>query len=284
MKIGIIIPIFRLNLQKTEEILKRIETKKFNILKIIIFVHKFEKSELKKIKNLRIKNLKVFIEKERVGKIGVLKKSIKLLKNCELIVVINGDIRIRERSLKNLLLPFMKCKEVGSTTGRGILEGKYSCFISFFNELVCKLHHEASLKKTKLSQFYSFRQIPFKIPFDIVSDEAFIEAMMKKFKLKNIYAKDAIFYYSSPNSISKLFEQRRRNFIGNLQVKSIYHYNVSTILPLNKFTIKTFLTFIFKNPIFMFFSLFLEMLARSKAIFDYFVLKEKPYKWKIVTD
>jgi len=282
MQIGIIIPAYRLNLRKVKDILRNVKTK-HTVEKIVLFVHKFRKSELEKIRKLKIKKLKVFIEKKRKGKIGVIKKSIGFFKSSSIILVINGDIQIRRDSIENLLSPYIKYNNVGSTTGKGTIGEKYNRFVNYFNSFVCELHHKTSKKKTKLSQFYSFRHLPLKIPSDIVSDEAFFECMMKRFGLKNIYVENAIFYYSTPNSISKLFEQRRRNFIGNMQVKTRYHYNVSTIIPFNEVTFKTFLIFLFKNLVFMLFSLFFEILARIKGMIDYFILGERPYKWRVVT-
>jgi len=283
MRIGIIVPAYRLNFRKIKNILRNIETKKNTVEKIVLFVHKFRKSEIENIQSLKVKNLKILIEKKRKGKIGILRNSIGLFKNPSVIVVINGDIKIRKNSIKRLLLPY-KNRSVGSTTGRGVVEGEYGSFVSYFNDIICELHHNVSKKKTKISQFYSFRHLPIIIPRDTVSDEAFFECMVRKFGLKNIYAEDAFFYYSAPTSISKVFEQRRRNFIGNLQVKTRYYYNVSTIFPFNELTIKTFLVFLFKSPLFMLISLTLEALARIKAMIDYFVLGEEPYKWKIVTN
>jgi cellulose synthase/poly-beta-1,6-N-acetylglucosamine synthase-like glycosyltransferase len=284
MQVCVIIPSYSLNLKKIEKILRNVKSEKFKIFKIVLFIHKFRKFELEKIKSLKITNLKIFIEKRRIGKIGVLKKALSFIKKPSIVAVINGDIQIKKYSFENLLAPYLTNKKIGATTGRGILKGKYNPFLNFFNNFTCELQHACSKKETRLSQFYSFKYFGRKIPSEIVSDEAFIEAVIKKFGLKNFYAENAIFYYSAPNSVSKLFEQRRRNFIGNLQVKTEYHHNVSTIFPLNKFTLKIFLFFFVRNPIFMFFSVFLELLARSKAMFDYFVLGERPYKWKIVTE
>ena len=116
---------------------------------------------------------------------------------------------------------------------------------SYIGKLIWELHHKMCIRVPKLSgELFAIRKCLNEIPSNIVNDDGYIEAMIKKNYLIK-YEANAITYMHTPKSIAKLLKQRRRIAIGYIQLKKM---GLDVSIPI-KNVIKEIFKKMIKNPI-----------------------------------
>ena len=254
--------------------------KGFNLQRIIIVGLGFDKSDLNKIKKIH-----VIEEKFRNGKAIAITKALKNIKS-DVIILQSSDTQPADNTLKNILLHF-RDEKVGMVTGRPIPSDNPKYFSGFLNHLVWFLHHLISLQKPKATEITAFRVTFKKLPKKLVADEAYMESLIYRKGLNSVYSPKAIVYNKGPKSIKDFIAQRRRIFIGHLQIKDKFNYSVSTlsitrtIIALLEFSRKK-LNRNYKEILWLILAILLESYARLLGAIDYFIFNKIPYKWSII--
>lgn len=161
--------------------------------------------------------IRLLIQEKREGKASCVNHILKNLTG-DIIILASADILPLENTIQKLVLPFFD-KTIGMTGGHPIPIDNKDTFIGFTVHLLWKLHHKLALKNPKLGEIIAFRNIIREIPIDTAVDEASIEAIIQKQRLRLCYVPDAIIYNKGAATIDDFLRQRRRIYAGHLYLK-----------------------------------------------------------------
>ena len=212
-----------------------------------------------------------------MGKWNAINIGLKKIKS-NAVIMLAGDLRISKNSLKKLVETFKKHR--GVVIGR--IKADKDSPIFQFSKHIWNLHHLLCRRYPKGTEMMMFENRIKRIDKTAV-DEVFIEYLFRKIGRAVYYVEDAVGYTSSPKSLKHFFNQRKRSFIGHLELKIKYKYapmSFSLIVVL-KIYFKYFLDNL-SEPIEVFRILivgFIEFFARLVGLFEYLFLKKVPYKW-----
>ena len=109
----------------------------------------------------------------------------------DILIVESGDTVPAADTIEKLVLPFRDPK-TGATGGRPLPVNKPDTFMGYAVQLLWRLHHRMALISPKLGEVIAFRRVMDAIPVDSAVDEASIEAIMSRNKLRLRYIPDAI--------------------------------------------------------------------------------------------
>lgn len=219
-------------------------------------------------------------EKERKGKAHAINLGLKQT-DSKYIILMSGDILLGEKTVQKLL-ENLTGKNTGVVTGRPIPLADNDDFLGYFVNLIWRLHDLISQREPKAGEILAFKNLLNKIPEDTAADEEFIKAILRRNGYSAKYARNAKIYNEGPKNIPKLFEQRRRIFIGHIDLKERMKYSVPTTNSLIIFD--SIIEYIKKEGFrpFLIAAIIFELFARFKGFIDYYILNKNPYKWKKV--
>jgi len=232
------------------------------------------------------KRVKLVVEDIRRGKASALNILFKYAQNSDdILFLLNADTLPQAGSIKKLVQPLNDPK-VGATMGRPIPINEQRGLSNSIVHIIWDLHHKISLyRKIKLSaELCALRgSIIKEIPPNLVTDEPFMEMLIQRQGYKIGYVPNAVVYIKGPDNLADLFEQRRRIFIGHLQIQKTTGFTVSTSSKKNilfSVTGKNFLETVKKLPFFILGAI-IEMLAHFSARLE-FRKGKVPYAWKTI--
>lgn len=217
--------------------------------------------------------IKLIVQKSREGKASAINVLLQKLKG-DIIIISSADVFLERDCLRKLLLPF-KDPKTGMTGAHPLPIGNSNNLVAQLNTIVWELHHRLSLKSPKLGETIAVRKVFDSIPVDCVTDEAYMEALMKSKGYELRYKEDAIVYNRCPAKFRDFFLQRSRVFWGHIDIRNKFGYAVSSmgiwkILPVMA-------TYMMKKPRDIFLLLLLcavEFSARTSAFYRYYLIKE----------
>lgn len=265
------------------KLLDRLSHEKFNFnLKEIIVVASGCTDETASIvKKISAKNgrVKLIIEKTRKGKASAINLILRNAKG-EIIVFLDGDDLPENGSINKLISGFSQAN-IGGVTSM-IIPLKASGITGYVVNLIWRLHHKINLRQPKLNgQLYALRKfIVNAIPRDIICDDAYIEAIVRKRGYKTIYLPEAAVNIEIPKNLMNVLKQRRRVSRGYVQLSQL---NIDVTVPY-KIKFKLVINEIQKNPFDfpkIFLAVFIEALANILAYYDT-LSKRTPYCWEKV--
>jgi len=201
--------------------------------------------------------------------------------SSDILVVESGDTVPAPGAIEKLVLPFRDPK-IGATGGRPIPVNKSDTFMGYAVQLLWRLHHRMALIRPKLGEVIAYRKIMDAIPVDSAVDEASIEAIMHRNKLRLRYIPDAIIHNKGPENLWDFIKQRRRIQNGHLWLKQKHRYSVvsqdsGVLLKILFNEIKTDPQQIVK----LIMVIKLEILCRLLGYYDFYVKKKNPFTWDI---
>jgi biofilm PGA synthesis N-glycosyltransferase PgaC len=226
------------------------------------------------------KRIELITQTKKEGKASAINLIIKK-SQTEIITLVSADVMITDRTIPELLKPFSD-KNVGVVGGRPIPTNRADSFCGFFVNLQWKLHHEISLSNPKVGENIAFRNVVGGIPFDTAVDEAYIEALIRKKGYKTVYAPDSVVYNRGPDNFRELITQRKRIYIGHLDLAKREGYRTSTMNTWR--LVRLIFREIRTDPTrahLIIASMILEVGIRLSAYFDYRFLGANPYKWEV---
>lgn len=231
----------------------------------------------------KFKGVKLLVEKERKGKSSATNLLIRN-SHSDIIVFQSADtLHLNKHVLNKLLLPF-KDKKIGAVGGRSIPKINWKTPIGYINHLIWNLHHRINrFGKIKIGEFCAFRRkLIHQMPYNIVTDEAYLQWLIESKGYKLYYEPDAKIHNKVPLNLFDLLNQRRRVYFGHIQLRKTFGYTVPTMklrYILFSLIFRRTGKLSIKKIIYTIFAMFLEGFARFVATIDW-IRGETPYKWK----
>lgn len=214
-------------------------------------------------------------EKKRKGKSYAIKLGLSKI-DSKTVVLLPSDIKMRKNFLCFLLKHF-KNDNVGMVIGRPIADKNSRIYK--FSKIIWDLHHFLCLKNPKGTEIIAFRNLIKNFPI-VSADEVFIEYFIRLKGLKIVYEPKAYGYTLTPSSFYEFFLQRKRSFIGHLQIKKKYKFVTSSM----KLTIllSILLSYVKKKKLNfnLLILILIEFFARLFGFFEFYILKNEEIVWK----
>ncbi len=162
------------------------------------------------------------------GKPVALNLALKKVKG-KIIILTDGDVRIANDSLMNLVAPF-KDKAVGAVSGRPISTNARNNMLGYWSHLLTDVGAHATREKlSKKGKFivcsgylYAIRAGIIKsIPLDSLSDDAIISSMIAEKGYKIAYAPKSKVFIKYPTNFKDWIAQKKRSAGGYTQIKKL---------------------------------------------------------------
>lgn len=170
-------------------------------------------------------------EKLRKGKAHALNKIFKKAKESfDILILVNADALPKRGSIEKLVFK-LKNERVGAVFARPVPLNEMRGISNKIVNIIWKLHHNISFYKApKLSaELCAIRTSCLKkLPEDIATDEPYIELSIRKQGYWILYVPEAGVHIRCPTSVADLFKQRKRIWIGHLQIRKMSGFVVST--------------------------------------------------------
>lgn len=270
------------NITKLLESLSNQKSEDIVIDKIIVVSSGSTDTTDELVSDYREKDDRVYLltQDKRVGKPSAinefLKKSAK-----EVVVISSGDIIFDERAIEKLSLPFYD-KMIGMTSVFPVPVNKNGGFMDFVATMHWKMHN--TLNRHGESIAFRKKLVGF-LPPSVVADEAYVEAVIQRKKMKVVHVRDAVVFNKGPETLCEFLKQIKRHFLGHLQLEFEFHYSVSSMTKNGISNILRELIVVSiadpgKVP-YCFGYLSLEFLGRILGTFSLIFGKKNPVLWEI---
>jgi poly-beta-1,6-N-acetyl-D-glucosamine synthase len=224
------------------------------------------------------KKIKPLVEQTRSGKANALNKIFSEVKTSEdVLVLVNADALPEPGSITRLI-------SAVEASGDGVVFARPVPFEGHglsnrIVKVIWRLHHLISMKSSpKLSgELCAIRTVCLQpIPEEIATDEPYIEHVIRQKGYNIGYLPEAVVRIRCPTNLSDLLKQRKRIWIGHMQLKQATGFDVST---------SSFKNILYSLPdlsasevFFAFLGSLIEIVAYSQAR----IAKNKkiPYMWE----
>ena len=149
----------------------------------------------------------------------------------ELLVLTDGDVFVKENSIKYLLEPF-KDPKVGVTTGRPVSTDSRKKMLGYWSHLLCDAGaHMARLKRAKKGDLiecsgylWAFRNnIVKEFPKDVPEDAA-VPLLFYEKGYKIAYTPKAVVYVSYPKNFRDFIDQKKRTTKAHVQMSNYFNF------------------------------------------------------------
>jgi cellulose synthase/poly-beta-1,6-N-acetylglucosamine synthase-like glycosyltransferase len=217
----------------------------------------------------RDKRIEPIIEKTRRGKASALNKIFKSVKeSAGVLVLVNADALPESGTILTLVHELM-ASNAGVVFAQPVpLDGPDGICYRIVR-VIWRLHHLISvIRSPKLSgELCAIRtSCLLEIPESVVTDEPYIELAIRNQDYAVHYLPSAVVHIRCPTNIVDLLKQRKRIWIGHLQLKRTTGFTVSTSSFKNILTAATRLKP--NEAFYAFLGVFLEVAAYSQAKMD----------------
>jgi len=217
---------------------------------------------------------------KRVGKPSAINEFLKDSEK-EVVVISSGDIIFDEKTIEHLIVPFQN-KTIGMTSVFPVPVNKNDGFMDFVANMHWKMHNILS----RHGESIAFRKsLVGSLPPNVVADEAFVEAIVRKKGLKAVHVKNAVVLNKGPETLHEFLKQIRRHFFGHLQLEFELHYSVSSMTRKGINSIlKELIDLSITDPsktLYCFGYLSLEFLGRILGTLNLVFGKKNPVLWDI---
>ena len=178
------------------------------------------------------KRIKPIVEQTRNGKANALNKIFETAKtSADILVLVNADAFPARGSIVNLISKLAN-SDAGVVFAQPVpLSDGSDGVCHRIVKVIWRLHHLISLLRSpKLSgELCSIRTDCLQpIPEEIATDEPYIELLVRKQGYPISYLPEAVVYIRCPTNIVDLLKQRKRIWIGHMQLKQATGFVVST--------------------------------------------------------
>lgn len=273
------------NIGKLLDALCQQKLQQIAISEIIVVASSCTDDTVKIVEDLSKKNnkIKLLVQEKREGKAPAINLFIRQAKE-NILVLESADTLPDEYTIENLIRPFLLDEMVGMTGAHIIPLNEPNNFMGFYINLFWQLHHKIALRYFKGGEMVAFRKIIDEIPFDTATDETSIAALIVKKGYKLVYCSDAIVRNRGPQNLSDFLKVRRRHLIGYYHLKKIWPDTYIPVTMNNSLVLRFILKDMkwnIKSIIWTLGSIFLEMLARLMALYDWHIRQCNPYIWEV---
>ena len=217
---------------------------------------------------------------KRVGKPSAINE---FLKNSttDIVIISSGDVIFDDRTIEQLSFPFHD-KTIGMTSVFPVPVNKKDGFMGFVANMHWKMHN--TLNRHGESIAFRKKLVGY-LPSSVVADEAYVEAVIQKKKMKAVHVKGAVVFNKGPETVYEFLKQIKRHFLGHLQLEFEFHYSVSSMTKsgINS-TLRELLALSIAEPSkipYCFGYLSLEFLGRILGTLSLVFGKKNPVLWEI---
>lgn len=226
------------------------------------------------------KRIKPIIEKTRKGKANAINRIFKDARgSADALILVNADALPARGSIVNLASK-LATSNAGAVFAQPVPFKGPDGICYRIAKVIWRLHHLISLLQSpKLSaELCAIRTACFRpIPEGVATDEPYIELAIRKQGYELLYLPDAVVHIRCPTNIVDLIKQRKRIWIGHMQLQRTTEFTVST----SSFTniLKAVVELKPSEAFYVFLGGLLEVIACSQAKMD--SRKDKvPYIWE----
>ena len=223
--------------------------------------------------------VRIITENKRKGKFSAINLFLKNTKS-EILVLESADTIPKDDCLEKLCRPFLN-EKIGICASHPMPLNKKNSFMGFVVHLLWNIHHEISLENVKFGEMIAFRNKIDEIQCT-AADEEYIAMSIKNKRFKDYYVKDAIVYNKGPTNINDFIKQRRRIYVGHLELKKKRGYKTVTMKWIVAF--RKLIKILDFKPKIIFWTIgaiILEAYSRFLGLYDFYIRKEKHYVWDI---
>lgn len=229
------------------------------------------------------RRIKLIIEMKRGGKAAAINLFLKHAIG-EIIVFQSADTIPMEDTIDKIVKPFLNSR-VGMTAAKVVPTNNPHSFMGFISHLLWKTHDEVSKMNPtnpKMGELIAFRlDVVREIPRHTLTDEAWIESMVKRRGLFCQYVPEAIVFNYGPETILDFIKQREKIIIGHLNLKNRTGYEPPTMnLRSLLRVLPRVISFQRREFFFTLCAMFLEFYVRLLGFYRY-TKGENPYIWDI---
>ena len=143
----------------------------------------------------------------------------------DILVLTDGDVFFDKNATEELIKPFEN-ENVGGVTGRPISRDKRNSMMGYFGHLLSDAAHHKRLQTSKNEGFFpmsgyimAVRNYHFKLPEDVLSDDAYISYIIANKGKKIAYAPNARAFVKYPANLNDYYKQKVRSLGGYLQLE-----------------------------------------------------------------
>lgn len=168
-----------------------------------------------------------YLKDEGKGKPRALNIGFKKAKG-EILILTDGDVRIKENVFQFLLKPFEENKCVGAVTGRPISLNSKNNLFGYWSHFLTAAAHQWRLKEDRFScsgYLYAFRNIIKKIPDNVLAEDGIITQIIRESGYQIFYAPEAEVYVKYPDNLKDWLKQKIRSAGGYMQKLQITNSN-----------------------------------------------------------
>jgi len=230
--------------------------------------------------------VRLIVESERRGKSFAYNTIIEEAQkgNFDNIVYVGGDDLPVEGSVRALLDELLK-KNVAVVGGKPRPVDSIQTFLGWLTHLQWNMHHKISERfEPKVSgELMAFRVgVVKEMPIAIINDDAYIQLMADAKGYEIRYCPSAIVKLKGCSSIKDLITQRRRVYLGHLQILFLTGIKVPTFKWRLYYRVlkESLPSFGLKEFCYLIGAITLQALAYLLALWDFHLFKI-PYKWEI---
>jgi cellulose synthase/poly-beta-1,6-N-acetylglucosamine synthase-like glycosyltransferase len=179
----------------------------------------------------RDERIEAIIEGSRRGKANALNSIFKMAReSADVLVLVNADALPKRGSIAKLLSRLASSK-AGAVFAQPVPYGDFHGICDGIVNVIWRLHHAISLyQEPKLSgELCAIRTSCLQgIPENVATDEPYIELAIRKQGYDILYVPDALVYIRCPTNAVDLLKQRKRIWIGHMQLQNATDFKVST--------------------------------------------------------
>jgi cellulose synthase/poly-beta-1,6-N-acetylglucosamine synthase-like glycosyltransferase len=176
-------------------------------------------------------SIDLLTEKVRRGKSNALNKIFRTARDsAEILVLVNADA-LPEKGSINRLLSRISDYDAGAVFAQPVPSHVPGGICYGIGRMIWRLHHIISMVETpKLSGELCAMRVAYlrEIPENTATDEPYIERAIRMQNKRILYSPDAVVNIRCPTNIIDLIKQRKRIWIGHIQLKYSTGYKVST--------------------------------------------------------
>ena len=171
------------------------------------------------------------IESVRKGKSSALNEIFRVARaEADLLILVNADALPEKGSINRLVSKFTT-RDVGAVFAQPVPLKDCDSPCYGITRLIWRLHHIISmLDEPKLSGELCALRTAYlqEIPENTATDEPYIEGAIQRQHKETLYAPEALVYIRCPTNVVDIIKQRKRIWIGHMQLQNATGYKVST--------------------------------------------------------
>ncbi|MGD0979422.1 MAG: glycosyltransferase [Candidatus Bathyarchaeia archaeon] len=171
------------------------------------------------------------IEDARKGKSSALNEIFRAARaEADILILVNADALPEKGSINRLVTKFTT-PDIGAVFAQPVPLKNCNSSCYGVTRLIWRLHHIISVLDTpKLSGELCALRTAYlqEIPENTATDEPYIEGAIQKRHKNTLYTPEALVYIRCPTNVVDIIKQRKRIWIGHMQLQNTTGYKVST--------------------------------------------------------